>query len=55
MRFSVASAKAEGVPEALAGRVKIEKCDFGGSFVMDIPPVTIFWEILDKSVIFCEY
>ena len=39
MRFSVASAKAEGVPEALAGRVKIEKCDFGGSFVMDIPPV----------------
>lgn len=39
MKFSEASAKAEGVPAELAGRVKIEKCEFGGSFEMDIPPI----------------
>ena len=39
MKFSEASAKAEGVPSEIAGRVKIEKCEFMGSFKMDVPPI----------------
>lgn len=39
MKFSEASAKAEGVPSEIAGRVKIEKCEFNGPFEMDVPPI----------------
>lgn len=39
MKFSEASAKAEGVPEELAGRLKIEKCEFNGAFDMDVAPI----------------
>ena len=39
MKFSEASAKAEGIPAELSGRVKIEKCEFGGPFELDIPPI----------------
>ncbi len=39
MKFSEASAKAEGVPAVIAGRVKIEKCEFNGPFEMDLPPI----------------
>ena len=39
MKFSEASAKAEGIPAELVGRVKIEKCEFGGTFEMDAPPI----------------
>ena len=39
MKFSEASAKAEGVPSEIAGREKIEKCEFNGPFKMDIPPI----------------
>lgn len=39
MKFSEATAKAEGVPDIIAGRIKIEKCEFSGKFVMDIPPI----------------
>lgn len=39
MKFSEASAKAEGVPEELAGRIKIEKAEYNGVFRMDSPPI----------------
>ena len=39
MKFCEASAKAEGVPSEIAGRVKIEKCEFSGPFKMDVPPI----------------
>ena len=39
MKFSEASAKAEGVSAIIAGRTKIEKCEFNGPFEMDLPPI----------------
>ena len=39
MKLSEASAKAEGVPAEIAGRVKVEKCEFIGEFEMDLPPI----------------
>lgn len=39
MKFCEASAKAEGVPSEIAGREKVEKCEFMGAFQMDVPPI----------------
>lgn len=39
MKFATAKANAEGVPAELAGRVKIDKCEFGGIFEMDMAPI----------------
>ena len=39
MKFATAKANAEGVPAELAGRVKIDKCEFGGAFEMDMAPI----------------
>ena len=39
MRLSEATAKAEGVPAEIAGREKVDKCEFGGVFTMDLPPI----------------
>ncbi len=39
MKLATAKANAEGVPAELAGRVKIDKCEFGGVFEMDMAPI----------------
>ena len=39
MKLSEATAKAEGVPAEIAGREKVDKCEFGGVFTMDLPPI----------------